>query len=99
MEHVHADNLMLEQACSEAERKLKKVDKVVAARVAVLNEIKANFAYIYEQIRLIKRLEQLQQNDAASMPAEQAADEAGRDWREWDIILFKCHSMILFETL
>ena len=55
---VAEDNRQIDQVCTEAEKKLKKVEKVVQQRVAILNETKANFAYIYEQLLYIKRIEQ-----------------------------------------
>ena len=36
---------------------------MVQTRVAVLNEIKSNFAYIYDKIRLIKRCEEQKQKE------------------------------------
>lgn len=44
--------------CTEAEKKLKAVDKWMQVRVATLNETKANFAFIYEKLREIKKLEE-----------------------------------------
>ena len=59
----------MDAACAEAEKKLKSVEKLVQTRVAVLNEIKSNFAYIYDKIRLIKRCEEQKKQELQAAQA------------------------------
>ena len=57
-QRVREDNDQMQHVCSEAEKKLKKVEKFIQTRTATLNDTKANFAYIYEKIQEIKRAEE-----------------------------------------
>ena len=68
---MRLDNQQVEAACAEAEKKLKSVEKLVQTRVAVLNEIKSNFAYIYDKIRLIKSCEERKKQEL--QPAQDQA--------------------------
>lgn len=58
---IKSDNAEIDSVCQAAEKKLKHVDKWVQQRVTLLQETKSNFAYIYDKIGQIRRMEEIVQ--------------------------------------